>query len=142
MHSTAMASNRRLCPLPPIPTPTTRTRTPTTRGMVQRCCTERTANLSLINGLLAPLKRSSTKTHLASQALKVSAGYATDPPVTRQTDLNQLKCSCNEKCTFPAASGPCIERSAVVAALVTSRYYHAGLTSSDGFSDQLPGTIQ
>ena len=47
--------------------------------------------------------------------------YTTDPPVTKlplQTDLNQLKGS--EKCTFPAASGPCIERSAGAAALLTS----------------------
>ena len=47
--------------------------------------------------------------------------YATGPPVTKlhlQTDLNQLKGS--EKFAFPAASGPCIERSAAVAALVTS----------------------
>ena len=26
--------------------------------------------------------------------------------------------------------------------IVVSRYYHAGLTFSDGFSDQLPGTVQ
>ena len=67
---------------------------------------------------------------LASQAHEVSAGrqhkpydvhdVCTDPLVAKlslQADLNQRKGS--EKCTFPAASGPCIGRSAAAAALAT-----------------------
>ena len=47
--------------------------------------------------------------------------YTTNPLAAKfplQTDLNQLEGS--EKCTFPAAFGPCTERPAGVAALVTS----------------------
>ena len=67
---------------------------------------------------------------MACQAGKVSAGgkhepfnahdVTTNPPVTKvplQADLNQRKQG--EKTTFPAASGPCIDRSAAAAALLT-----------------------
>ena len=63
-----------------------------------------------------------TTTHFSRQHEPFdSHDYTTDPPVSKdslQADLNQLKGS--EKCTFPAASGPCTERSAAVATLVTS----------------------
>ena len=89
--------------------------------MLQRCCTERAA------------KRSSTSTHLASQAYEVIAGgqhepfnaydLSSDPLAAKlelflQADLNQRKES--DKCTFPAACGQRIERSATAATLAAS----------------------
>jgi len=69
--------------------------------------------------------------HLAQPRSMVSAGrqhkpfnaydVCTDPLVTKgslQADLNERKGSA--QCTFPAASGQCIGRSAAAAALLTS----------------------
>ena len=78
-----------------------------------------------------PPPASSTYTHFARQARKVSAGgqhepfdahdVTTDPPVTKlplQADLNQRKEG--EQTTSPAAFGQCIDRFAAAAALATS----------------------
>ena len=139
---------RRPCPL--SPPPSDRTRTPTLRGMLQRCRTERAVDLTnswLRSKGVSPkhisLLRRARSTQAGSTNLSMPTTTPPIPPVTKlplQTDLNQLNGS--ENCTFPAASGPCIERSAAAAAaLVTSGSFPIATRRGKSSASALQGFV-